>query len=98
MSDKSTVEKERRGEPTDAVIEVVIAAERQRCIDRVLTYGALAAHCPPRANKEPAREAAAMACITRYFGVPTRRWSVSARRTCRRLRTRTKSGSSAMLP
>ena len=41
MSDKSTVEKERRGEPTDAVIEVVIAAERQRCIDRVLTYAAL---------------------------------------------------------
>ena len=37
MSDKSTVEKERRGELTDAVI----AAERQRCIDRVLTYAAL---------------------------------------------------------
>ena len=41
MSDKSTVEKEPRGEPTDAAIEVVIAAERQRCIDRVLTYAAL---------------------------------------------------------
>jgi hypothetical protein len=41
MSDKSTVEKKRRGEPTDAAIEVVIAAERQRCIDRVLTYAAL---------------------------------------------------------
>jgi len=41
MSNKSTVEKERRGEPTDAAIEVVIAAERQRCIDRVLTYAAL---------------------------------------------------------
>ncbi len=41
MSDKSTVEKERRGEPTDAAIEVVIAAERQHCIDRVLTYAAL---------------------------------------------------------
>jgi len=32
MSDKSTA---------DAVIEAAIAAERQRCIDRVLTYAAL---------------------------------------------------------
>jgi hypothetical protein len=45
MSDKSTVENERLGEPTDAAIEVVIAAERQRCIDRVLTYAALLRAC-----------------------------------------------------
>jgi predicted secreted Zn-dependent protease len=32
MSDKSTA---------DAMIEAAIAAERQRCIDRVLTYAAL---------------------------------------------------------
>jgi hypothetical protein len=41
MSDKSTAEKERRGEATDVTVEAVIAAERQRCIDRVLTYAAL---------------------------------------------------------
>ena len=41
MSDKLTVEKERHGEATDATIEAVIAAERQRCINRVLTYAAL---------------------------------------------------------
>ena len=41
MSDKLTVEKERRGEATDATIEAVIAAERQRCINRVLIYAAL---------------------------------------------------------
>jgi hypothetical protein len=41
MSDKSTVEKERSGEVADPAIEAVIAAERQRCIDRVLTYAAL---------------------------------------------------------
>jgi hypothetical protein len=35
------VEKERHGEATDATIEAVIAAERQRCINRVLTYAAL---------------------------------------------------------
>ena len=36
MSDKSTMEKQLRGEATDSAIELVIAAERQRCIDRVL--------------------------------------------------------------
>jgi len=41
MSDKSTMEKQLRGEATDAAIELVIAAERQRCIDRVLTYATL---------------------------------------------------------
>ena len=41
MSDKSTAEKERHGEATEAMIEAIIAAERQRCIDRVLTYAAL---------------------------------------------------------
>jgi hypothetical protein len=41
MSDKSTMEKERYGEATGAAIEAVICAERQRCIDRVLTYAAL---------------------------------------------------------
>jgi len=41
MYDKSTMEKQRRGEATDTAIELVIATERQRCIDRVLTYAAL---------------------------------------------------------
>ncbi len=41
MSDKLTAEKERHGEATDATIEAIIAAERQRCINRVLTYAAL---------------------------------------------------------
>jgi len=41
MSDKSTAGKQRSVEATDAAIEVLIAAERQRCIDRVLTYAAL---------------------------------------------------------
>jgi hypothetical protein len=41
MSDDSSKEKQRRGEPTDAAIELVIAAERRRCIDRVLTYATL---------------------------------------------------------
>jgi len=41
MSDKSTMEKQLRGEATDSAIELVIAAERQRCIDRVLTYATL---------------------------------------------------------
>jgi hypothetical protein len=41
MSDKSPAEKGRQGEATDARIEAIIAAERQRCIDRVLTYAAL---------------------------------------------------------
>jgi hypothetical protein len=41
MSDKLTVEKERHGESTDATIEAVIAAERQRCVNRVLSYAAL---------------------------------------------------------
>ena len=41
MSDKSTMEKARQGAATDAEIEAAIAAERRRCIDRVLTYAAL---------------------------------------------------------
>ena len=42
MSDKSTMEKQLRGEATDySTIELVVAAERQRCIDRVLTYATL---------------------------------------------------------
>ena len=41
MGDKSTIEKERRGEPADSTIEAVIAADRRRCIDRVLQYAAL---------------------------------------------------------
>ncbi len=41
MSDKSTAEKEGHGKATDATVETIIAAERQRCIDRVLTYAAL---------------------------------------------------------
>ena len=41
MSDKSTMEKQQRGETADSAIELIIAAERQRCIDRVLTYATL---------------------------------------------------------
>jgi hypothetical protein len=41
MSDKSTMEKARQGAATDAEIAAAIAAERRRCIDRVLTYAAL---------------------------------------------------------
>jgi len=41
MSDKSTAEIDRRGETADSTIEAIIAGERQRCIDRVLTYAAL---------------------------------------------------------
>lgn len=39
MSKESTGERERRGEATE--FAAVIAAERKRCIDRVLTYAAL---------------------------------------------------------
>jgi len=41
MSDRSTVEKQPHGVAADAAIEAAIAAERRRCIDRVLTYAAL---------------------------------------------------------
>ena len=41
MTDESTAEKERHREASDATVEATIAAERQRCIDRVLTYAAL---------------------------------------------------------
>jgi len=41
MSDKSMIERERHGEATDSAIEAVVAAERQRCIDRVLKYASL---------------------------------------------------------
>jgi hypothetical protein len=41
MSDESAVEKVRDAEQADAAIEAAIAAERQRCINRVLTYAAL---------------------------------------------------------
>jgi hypothetical protein len=41
MSDQSAAEKARPAEETDAAIEAAIAAERQRCINRVLTYAAL---------------------------------------------------------
>lgn len=41
MSDKSDMERGRQGELADAAIEVLIAAERQRCIDRVLAYATL---------------------------------------------------------
>jgi hypothetical protein len=40
MSDEPAMNKERH-ETADALIEATIAAERQRCIDRVLTYAAL---------------------------------------------------------
>jgi len=41
MSDTSTAEKAKHGEAADPAILAVIAAERQRCIDRVLTYATL---------------------------------------------------------
>ena len=41
MSDKSTAEMEERKKPSDATTETLVAAERQRIIDRVLTYAAL---------------------------------------------------------
>jgi len=41
MSDKSIIEKDRHGEATDSTTGAVIAAERQRCIDRVLKYASL---------------------------------------------------------
>lgn len=40
MSAKS-LEKEKHAEETDATIKAAAAAERQRCINRVLTYAAL---------------------------------------------------------
>ena len=41
MSDRSTIENGQHGEATGANIEAAIAAERRRCVDRVLTYAAL---------------------------------------------------------
>jgi hypothetical protein len=41
VSDESTVEKQQRGEVADAASEAAFAAERRRCIERVLTYAAL---------------------------------------------------------
>jgi len=41
MSDQATAEKRQPGEAADAAVEAAIAAERRRCIDRVLTYAAL---------------------------------------------------------
>jgi hypothetical protein len=43
MIEKSTMEMEQHGheKPADSAIEAVIAAERQRCIDRVLKYASL---------------------------------------------------------
>jgi hypothetical protein len=41
MSHESPAEKERHGAAADGTAEAIIAAERQRCIDRVLTFAAL---------------------------------------------------------
>jgi hypothetical protein len=41
MSDGSTAETAGQGEVADAATLAIIAAERRRCIDRVLTYAAL---------------------------------------------------------
>ncbi len=41
MSDPSTAENLAHAGATDPMIKAAIAAERQRCIDRVLTYAAL---------------------------------------------------------
>jgi len=41
MSDKSTGKTEEGKKPSDAATEALVAAERRRMIDRVLTYAAL---------------------------------------------------------
>ncbi len=41
MGDRSTAEKEGHKPVADPATLAIIAAERQRCIDRVLTYAAL---------------------------------------------------------
>jgi hypothetical protein len=41
MSDKSMAETEESKKPSDAAAEALVAAERRRMIDRVLTYAAL---------------------------------------------------------
>jgi hypothetical protein len=41
MSDKSTAEMGKRKDASDAATEALVAAERRRMIDRVLTYAAL---------------------------------------------------------
>src|ERR1700740_448581 len=41
MSHESSAENERHGAAADITVEAIIAAERQRCIDRVLTFAAL---------------------------------------------------------
>ncbi len=81
MSDTSTDERE---EATDAATEIAIAAERRRCIDRVLTRAALrdqaavsldeaAADSGPEKPSEGAAERARMQAdvardIARYLG------------------------------
>jgi len=86
MSDKSTVEEEQREEGIDTAI--AIAAERQRCIDRVLTYAALrdqaavslddaATGSGPEKPSEGAAERARMQAdvardIARYLGEETK--------------------------
>ena len=41
MSHESSAENERHGAAADITVDAIIAAERQRCIDRVLTFAAL---------------------------------------------------------
>ena len=41
MSEKSTAERDERKTPGDAATEALLAAERRRMIDRVMTYAAL---------------------------------------------------------
>jgi hypothetical protein len=84
MSDKSTAETEEPGGAPDVTAEAVIAAERQRCIERVLTYAALrdqaainldraASGCGPEIPSEGAAERARMQAevardIARFLG------------------------------
>jgi len=59
MSEGSTAETDGHGERADASVEAIIAAERRRCIDRVLTYAALrdqAAVSLDRAAEDPGHE------------------------------------------
>ncbi len=44
MSQEPSAEKASHGAAAEVTVEAIIAAERQRCIDRVLTFAALRDH------------------------------------------------------
>ena len=77
MSDKSTAELDERKQPSDAATEALVAAERRRMIDRVLTYAALreqatvmldeaaSGHGPEKPSEGAAERARAQAEVAR---------------------------------